>query len=277
MFALLLHPPAQDPDLAAQELAQMLGGTPYDHKAPLLRGLPYLTGWHTDAQVVMARALELRGAGLPAWAVARAALERTPEVRTAKTVAWDADGLQLGFRDVNGLAQETLPWAEIALALPCRSDSAQEVITATTTKKTNMAAMAMGMPLSSKKTTTERDIESASRFFALLWLQARGELVRIDAENSDWRGLGAEMRHGALGNFQALLDVLRARAPAAWDPRLERAGGKVAATTLPLQQSTAGTGSKTIVATKTRAWDSESGVMQAARLMILAKMLAARS
>ena len=277
MFALLLHPPAQDPDLAAQKLAQTLGGTPYDHKGPLLRGLPYLTGWHTDAQVVMARAADLRTVGLPAWAVARAALERTPDVRSAKAVAWDADQLQLGFRDGLTTLQETLPWAEIALALPCRSDSATEVITATTTKKTNMAAMAMGMPLSSKKTTTERDVETSSRFFMLLWLQARGELVRIDAENTDWRGLGAAMRYGALGNFQALLEVLKARAPAAWDPRLERAGGRLAATTLPLQKSLEGTGTKTTVATKTRAWDSESGVMQAARLMILARMLQARS
>ena len=278
MFALLLHPPAQNADAVAQLLAQQLGGTAYDHRAPLLRGLPYLAGWHPDAQIVMARAAELRAAGLPAWAVARAALERTPELQTARAVAWDDASLRWGFRDgAAGLTQRAVAWQEIALALPCRSDSSQETITATTKKTTNLAAMAVGLPLSTKKTTTERSLETDSRFFCLLWLQERGELVRIVAENTDWSGMGAAMRHGALANYQALLDTVRMRAPVAWDPRLERAGSKLGTTTLPAQNATDRIGSKTTVETKTRVWDGESGVMQAARLLILVRMMQART
>ncbi len=278
MFALLLHPPAQNPELAAQTLARQLGGTAYDHKAPLLRGLPYLAGWHEDAQLVSMRAAELRAVGLPAWAMAQAALDRTPEVRRTRAASWNEGQLRCGFRD--GAAEMTwehIGWPEIALALPCRADSAQETTTATTRTTTNMAAMAMGLPLSSKKTTTERTIETDSRFYCVLWLAGRGELVRIDAEGTDWSGLGPVMRHGAMANFLALQEALRTRVPAAWDPRLERAGGKLASTTLPPQSSSDRLGSKTSVATRTRSWDTESGVMQAVRLLVLARMLEART
>lgn len=273
MFALLLLPPTANTDVVAPLLAQQLGGTAYDHRAPLLRGLPLLVGWHEDAAVVLARAAALRQAGLTAWAVAREVLERTPDVQSVRAVAWDDAGLTCGFREGPAV---TVAWTDIGLALPCRADSAQETLTSTTKQTTNYAAMAVGLPMSSKKTTTERSVETGSRFYCVLWLPARSELWRIDAEGVDWRGLGAAMQHGSLGNFQALLEVLRHRASAAWDPRLERAGSRVASTTLPPQSSRDKLGSKTTVATRTRSWDSDSGVMQAVRLLVLARLLQAR-
>lgn len=273
MYGLLVVPPVANADNAAQALAMALGGTAYDHRQPLLRNLPYVPVWKATADEVRGLVGPLRQAGVAAFAIGRAALDLGPSVVDARGFSLSSTGLS-----IQGRTQSLrFHWADIGLALPCRADSGQSATITTTTKQQTMARLAMGVPFGGKKveTETERTIDHA--FFCLLWARRcapdGGEaLVRLDCEGLDYAGLGSRMTGSSTGNYLALLRIIQAEVGAAWDPRLERAGGKVAPISAPPVSSRQVAG-KTTTETTASSWDTEGAILQAARLLMLAARL----
>ncbi len=275
MYGLLVAPPAPDVDRAALALAAALGGTAYDHRQPLLRNLPYVPTWKSTAEEVRALVGPLRSTGLPAFAIGRAALEVGPTLVNARGFSMAAAGLT-----VQGRTQALqLRWEDVGLALPCRADSGQARTVTTTTKKQTVARLAMGVPFGGKKveTETERSIDHA--FFCLVWArncQPGGDeaLVRLDCEGMDYTGLGQHMTGSSTGNYLTLLRIIQGRVGAAWDARLERAGGKVAPVPAPPVSSRQVAG-KVTTESVASSWDTEGAIMQTARLLIIAARLQA--
>jgi hypothetical protein len=276
MYALLIVPPPADLARAAEALASTLGGTVYDHRQTLLRGLPWLASWDPDLQQIRHRAAALQAAGLPTWPTSAAALALSPEVIDVRGFERLPDGL--ACRDRQRVWR--LAWPDIAMVMPCRSDAGREVTETTTTRKVGLAQLAMGVPIARKHTETEQKRELDQAFFCLVWAQVHGpdgpvdKLLRFDAEGLDFTGLGPAMTASSTRNYQTLLGLLQSAAPAAWEPRLERAGGRITAVLVPEGTSTDKRNRNTTVTTQSAAWNNDDGVVQAAKLLVLARRLA---
>jgi hypothetical protein len=277
MYAVLLVPSHEAVDRGATALAATVGGAAYDHRQSLLRGLPWLLAWDEDAARTRARAATLREAGVTAWPISAAALDLVPQVSAVRSFAWTAEGLQCTDRQTTW----SLAWPQVRLVLPCRAELGRAVSETTTTRKVGLAQMAMGLPIARKQTTSEQWTERDQAFFALLWAawpsqgaQAGGEvLLRWDAEALDYAGLGALKTASSTRNYQAVLEHVRRHAAMAWDPRLERAGSRIAPVVLPAESSQQRPDRKTTVSTRVAAWNNQDAVVQAAQLLILAARL----
>ena len=274
MYGLLIVPPVQDVAKGAAALAQAIGGTPYDQRQPLLRNLPFIARWNADAAVIRALAQPLVQAGVPAWPIARAALDVGPEVFSVRQFRFDAAGMAVASRQT----QAQFRWDDVALVLPCRADSGEATTTTTTTQKQSLVRLAMGVPIATKKVEVESERTTDHAFFCLLWVRASQPggvelIVRFASEGMDFTGLGAAMTGSATANYLAVLQRIQAAVGAKWDSRLERAGGKIVPISSPPSQSKAAPDRKTTVQTVASAWDTESGVMQAARLLMVAVRL----
>ena len=274
MYGLLIVPPVTDINLAAPALAQQVGGTAYDQRQPLLRNLPFIAAWRDEVAPVRAMAQILVAAGVPAWPIAQAALEVGPPLLAARQFRIDARGITVASR------QETaqILWRDVALALPCRADFGEATTTITTTKKQSLARLAMGVPIAGKKVETEQEKSIDHAFFCLVWAktsQPTGHelLVRLDREGMDFSGLGAAMTGSSTSNYLALLQRVQAAVGPAWEPRLERAGGKIVPISGPPVSNKVAPDRKTTVQTVGSSWETESGVMQAARLLMIAARL----
>jgi len=276
MYAVLIVPPATDVGRCSLAMAELLGGTAYDHRQPLQRGLPFLVGWRQDAGEARAIAQRVASTGVPAWPISRAALDLAPEREEVRAFAVLRGGIELAGR------QRTfrLDAADIGLILPCRADAGQTTTTTTTTRKAGMAQMAMGVPIATKRVETEQHREFEQRFFCLLWAR-RSEgpdlLFDLQADHLDFGGLGSLRTPSSTTNYLRLLEVLRALAPQAWDARLERAGGKIAPVVVPQRTGMERQGRNTTVATAVSGWDTQGAVTQTANLLILAARLCAAS
>lgn len=275
MYGVLLVPPAADVDAAARELAQALGSSAYDQRQPLLRGLPWIAAWNEQVEPVRQLAARLRQSGLEAWPISQAALEMGADVLDVRTFSLSQSGLNVADRAGQSVQAA---WADVAVVLPCRADVGQSVTTQTTTKKTSMVKLAMGIPLASKQTETAKNHSVESNFFCLLWLRKTqpdgGEAwLRLDSEGLEYTGLGQERTASSTSNYLLLLQWLQRLAPGAWDARLERAGGKIAPIPLPPRNSKDQVNRKTSVAVHARPWETETAVLQAARLLVLANRL----
>ncbi len=277
MYGVLLVPPALDVDAAAQALAQALGSSAYDQRQPLLRGLPWVVAWGEQVEPARELAARLRALGLQAWPISQAALEMDADVLEVRTFSLSQAGLSVADRAGRALQAS---WTEVAVVLPCRADQGQSVTTQTTTKKTSMVKLAMGVPLPSKQTETAKSHSVDSNFFCLLWLRASrpsgGEAwLRLDSEGLEYSGLGPDRTASSTSNYLLLLKWLQQMAPTAWDTRLERAGGKIAPIPLPPRSNKEQVNRKTSVAVQARPWETETAVLQAARLLVLANRLQA--
>ncbi|MBM4345640.1 MAG: hypothetical protein FJ100_19890 [Deltaproteobacteria bacterium] len=254
-------------------MARALGGTAYDHRQPLLRNLPFVPVWQPSAVTVQAMVGALRAAGLAAFAIGRAALDVGPTVFEVRSFALSREGLSVHGRSES----RRVAWTDIGLALPCRADSGQRATITTTTKKQSLARMAMGVPVAGKTVETETERSLDHSFFCLLWAR-RSEpdgaelLVRLECEGLDYAGLGAHMTGSSTANYLALLRIIQAQVGAAWDPRLERAGGKVAPVAAPSVSSRQVAG-KTTTETVAISWDTAGAIIQAARLLVIAQRL----
>ncbi len=277
MYALLLVPPARDVDAAARELAALIGAAAYDQRQLLLRGLPWLAGWTDQLEPLRQNAARLRAVGVEAWPMARAALELPHELLDVRKFALSQEGLAVADRGGQGLRAR---WSEVGAVLPCRADAGQSVTTVTTTKKTSAVKLAMGVPVASKKVESDTSISQDSSFFCLLWLK-RAEphggdaWLRFDSDGLDYSGLGQGKTASSTSNYLQLLQWLGRLAPHAWDPRLERAGGRIAPIPLPPRDVREQVSRSVSVASQARAWDTESAVLQAARLLVLAARMRA--
>lgn len=275
MFGLLIVPPAPDVNAAAQALAQALGGTAYDHRQPLLRNLPYVPLWREVAADIQAAAAQLRAAGVPAFAFGRPALDSGPPAFAVRQFSLHAQGLAVANR--SGSLQ--VRWADVGLGLPCRADLGQNVTTITTSKKQSLVKLAMGVPIASKKVEVEQDRSTDHAFFCLLWARlahplGTEALLRFEADDLDYAGLGNQMTGSSTANYLALLKQLQAGAGANWDTRLERAGGKIVPIAAPPMSNRSQPVRGTTVQTVATSWDTSSAVEQAGRLLIIAKKLA---
>lgn len=277
MYGVLLVPPAEDVDVAARALAQALGSSAYDQRQPLLRGLPWVVAWGEQVEPARELAGRLRAAGLQAWPISQAALEMDADVMDVRGFSLGPDWLSVSDR--SGRVVQAL-WSDIGVVLPCRADLGQSVTTHTTTKKTSMVKLAMGVPIASKQVETAKSQSVESNFFCLLWLRtsqpASSEVwLRLDSDGLEYTGLGPERTASSTTNYLLLLQWLQRLAPSAWDARLERAGGKIAPVPLPPRNSKDQVNRKTSVAVHARPWETESAVLQAARLLVLASRLKA--
>ncbi|MBI5611241.1 MAG: hypothetical protein HY902_20375 [Deltaproteobacteria bacterium] len=270
MYGILVIPPASDIQKAATVLAELAGGTAYDQRQKLLRNLPFLTAWSEQSVAVQRGANALREAGLQAWAISRAALDLLPDRIEVRSFARIAGGLEL----IGRTQSYRLKFEEIGLVLPCRADSGQTLTTTTVTRKVGLAQLAMGMPIPQKKVEVEQQKQFDQSFFCLLWPRRPGpdgdQLFELQAEGMDYGGLGGAKTASSTSNYLLLLDLLRQLAPSAWDPRLERAGGKLAPIGVPARTSSDGQGTKTTVTTSGSTWDTEDAVVQCAHLLLLA-------
>lgn len=277
MYAVLLVPPARDVDAAARELAAVVGAAAYDQRQLLLRGLPWLAAWDDNVEPVRQRAARLRTVGLEAWPMARAALDLPHQVLDARSFSLSQEGLAVADRAGQGLRAR---WSEVGAVMPCRADAGHSLTTVTTTKKTSAVKLAMGVPIASKKVESDTTQSLDNRFFCLVWLR-RAEphggdaWLRLDSDALDYAGLGQGKTASSTSNYLLLLQWLGKLAPHAWDPRLERAGGRIAPIPLPPRSSREQLSRSTTVASETRAWDTEPAVLQAARLLVLAARMRA--
>ena len=277
MYGVLIVPPPADVDLAARELAFALGSTAYDQRQPLLRGLPWVVAWGDQVESARELAGRLRATGLQAWPISQAALEMNVDLIDVRSFSASVEGLSVADR-VGRQAQAG--WNDVGVVLPCRADLGQTVTTQTTTSKTSMVKLAMGVPLPSKQVETAKSHSVQSNFFCLVWLrscQPGGNEVwlRLDSDGMEYTGLGQERTASSTANYLLLLQWLQRFAPSAWDARLERAGGKIAPVPLPPRDSNDQVNRKTSVAVHARSWETESAVLQAARLLVLASRLKA--
>jgi len=270
MFAVLLVPPAPDLEQASDLLAQGLGGVAYDHRQTLLRNLPTLVGWSEEIDAPNALAESLRAVGVAAWTVGRSTLELAPEVRSAKMIAIGAPALAVAFKAGPPLR---VSWSHVGLVMPCRAQRGSETQTATTISKVNIAALAAGLPISSKKTSVETDKVVEDRMFCLIWVREPDLLLHCERETMDYAGLGPEKTESSTTNYLLMLKKLEHAAPNAWEPRLEKAGSRIATLAGPSSRSSEQIGRKTTAETTRTSWDNSSAVEQAARLLILAARL----
>lgn len=272
MYAVMVVPPSADIGQSATVLAQVAGGSAYDQRQPLLRNLPFLVAWREDPAEVRAIAQQLRQTGVEAWPLSRAALDLTPQAEEARGLTFLPGGLQVRARQ----QVYSLLAADLGLVLPCRADAGQVTVVTTTTKKVGLAQMAMGIPIAKKVVETEQQREFEQRFFALLWARRADGLnvmFEIQAESMDFAGLGAAKTASSTTNFLTLMERLRQLAPSAWDPRLERAGGKISPISMPQKNLVEKTGRSKTVATNVSGFDTEGAVMQTAHLLVLASRL----
>ncbi|MSQ81736.1 MAG: hypothetical protein EXR77_02325 [Myxococcales bacterium] len=276
MYGLLIVPPPPQVGAAAQALAQLLGGTAYDHRQALLRNLPYVPAWREAVSEIRSMTSALHQVGAQAWPIARAALEVGPVVWPARSFRLDRGGITLVSRS------ETVQirWPDIGLALPCRADFGEATTTTTTTKKQSLMRLAMGVPIAGKKVEVEQERSTEHAFFCLVWARTAAPdgqevIARLDAQGLDYAGLGEQKTGSSTANYLILIRAIEAAVGTAWDPRLERAGGKIVPIGAPPVQSRASPSRSTKVETVASSWDTDGAVVQAARLLIIAARLRA--
>lgn len=259
--------PTWDPSRAAAAMAAEFGGSPYDQRQVLLKNLPLATGWQSDTHVVAQR---LAAAGLEAWSLPASALDTLP-------VAVEARSFRLTDAGLEAIAQGgvslTLPWPSVELVLRARTEFQVNATTETTKKKTNLAAMAIGLPIGSKSTTVERNQTVGDTWFAVLCARRPNLVLRLTRDGLDYSGLGSAKGPGALVNYVTLLELVERRCPGARiDPRLEKAAGRIPPVPAEARRSVTKSG-KTTVAEAVSNADNAEAVAFAGQLLWLAERL----
>lgn len=266
MHFVLAVPPATDVDAAARTLANLLGGHAIDHKQVVLKGVPWIVTWRETLPEAQQIAHELSTAGLQAHAWHERALDAVPVPLEARA-----------FRVADGILEVTdrretlrIPTQDVLLILRARTEHETETRTETTQKKTSLAALAMGLPISTNKVTQERQRDQDRAFFVLVYTATAA--VRLGQLGLDFTGLGAAMQPTATGNYLALLDLLEQACPhATRDSRLEKMAGRLAVMPGEARNSTNKPDRKTTVRATTLAHDNEDAVGRAAGLLWLAE------
>jgi hypothetical protein len=251
VYFVLAVPPPTHLDAAARVMAERLGGHAIDQRQVLLKGVPWIVTWREDLADAQAFAQELSAAGLEAHAWHEKALEAVPVPLEARA-----------FRVADGILEvtdrrETLRIAakDVLLVLRARTEHETETRTETTQKKTNLAALAMGLPISSSKVTQDRQRDQERAFFVLVYTATAA--VRLSQLGLDFTGLGTAMQPTATGNYQALLAMLTGLCPhATFDSRLERMAGRLATMPGEVRNTTNKPDRKTTVRAATTAHDN---------------------
>ncbi len=266
MHFVLAVPPARDVDAAARALAELLGGHALDRRQILLKGVPFIVQWTEALPEAQAMAVALQNAGLEAHAWHERALEAVPTPFEARAFRFDPDHLIVSDRRES----VQIPLRDVVLVLRARTEHMVETSTETSQKKTNIAAMAMGLPISKTKVTQERQREQDQAWFLLIYTATTA--VRLPQLGLDYTGLGARMQATATANYKCLQDMLGAACPdATFDARLERVAGRLATMPGEARRTTDRPDRKTIVRAATLALDNEDAVLRACRLLWLAE------
>ncbi len=267
---LLVVPGAGDVEVAAQRLAG-LGIAAYDARQRLLRGVPFALG--CDVERARGTAVELRGAGVEAFAVDEEVLARSPPLLVVRSFNLFPEGIEITTRPTAAVpaATHAVRWSHIELIAAARAVQSTVVHTETTRRKMT----ANPVKMMRKKTQVDRQHEQSDERFTLVLAREPDVLMRFDLEGLDYTGLAERRQPVARGNYDALVALVRASAPqAAVDDRLEklaaRLAGAPAASSLSAQ-------SRGRVKTVTQSFsdDNEGAVVAAARLLCLAQRLRA--
>jgi len=264
---LLIVPPAADVALAAEAMAGVLGGSAYDQRQILLKHMPLATGFQLDT----ARAARtLAAAGLPAWDLPARVLDTLAEVQEVRGFTLTDTTLEAKLARGESLS---LPWNAIELLLKARTSFEQTATTETTKRKTNLAALAIGLPIGGTKTTKEQSQQFGDTWFTLLCARRPGVVLRLGRDDLDYAGLGSAKGPGALVNYLRLLEHIEPRCQGAVrDPRLEKAAGRIAPVPAEARTSVTRSG-KTRVAEALASADNAEAIAFAGQLLWLAEKL----
>lgn len=249
-----------------------LGLVAYDARQLVLRGVPFVVG-ADDLERARAVALELRRVGVEAWVVDEDLARRVPPVETARSFRVFLEGIEVTTRGASvlgGPATHAVRYPDVELLVAGKSIHSTTTETVKVTKKLALNPVKMMRP---GKTETETSHDESDERFFLLLARAPDVLLRFDEHGLDYGGLGEARQSFARANFQALLQLLQARAPAApVDGRLEKLASRVSGAPIPTATSS-GRVALTRKTERTFGENNEDAVLGAARLLCLAARL----
>jgi hypothetical protein len=258
-----------DVEAGARRLHQV-GMPAYEARQALLKGAPFTVA--VDVETARGAAVELRAAGLEAFAVDEDVLMRSPPLVIAKSFRLFAEGIEVTSRPTAKApaTAHAIRWSEVEAVLPAKS--VQSTFTETVTQKMKITTNPMNLMRGAKKTVDHAREVSEERFVLVL-AKEPDLLVRVDEHGSEFTGLAEKKQATARANFDTFVAHVRASATtASFDNRLEKLAQKLSGSPAGVATSAATAGMRKSTSVSTTE-DNEGAVVIAARWLCLAERL----
>lgn len=206
-------------DVEIPELSADLGLGAYETGQLLRGGVPFValrTDDRARATSVLAR---LRQRGHDALAFDDAAVASSETMPRPKSFRFDADAFVL---EVPGKPEIVVPFDDVSTLLRAVHKRREQTTTATSELKFDLKKAALSGGVMLTKTVRTESTKTVDEREPVLYLFRRsaGPLL-FSSTYARYQGLGAELRHSQLENFEIVLGRLRERCPqAVYDDRL---------------------------------------------------------
>jgi hypothetical protein len=221
-LAILSIPDAVD---AAERAAAATGLALVDVKRRLSGILPRVLFVGADREAMEATRQRLETAGFAALAFDPASSPTDEDRIIGRNLELEAEALVV-VAGVGSLTRHMVPWTAFELLQRGTRANArrEQVVTSSRKLAIGRTLLAGGLPMTKKVERIETVVRGADERFALLHRSDGGDDIVLYETRLDYRFLGERRQPTSHANFEAMLEVLRARVAIPEDDRVARPG-----------------------------------------------------